>query len=144
MIAPMSIALSRGQPTGSVLHPLSQFAEELVRDIFLHEQAGTGAADLALVEPDRIDHASTTLSRSASSEDDERRLSPELQRSRLPAAGRGLRMMRPTSVEPVNAIFVDVRVVHDQLAGLSVAGDDIDDSRRQVESPGISRRKPGQ
>jgi hypothetical protein len=36
-------------------------------DALLHQQARAGAADLALVEPDRIDQPSTALSRSASS-----------------------------------------------------------------------------
>ena len=40
-----------------MLHACLKFADELFSDIFLHQQARPGAADLALVEPDGIHNA---------------------------------------------------------------------------------------
>jgi len=87
------------------LHPRPQLLRQAVGDTFLHEQPRAGAAHLALVEPDRVHHAFDDAVEIGIVEDDERTLAAQLERELLPAAAVALRMMRPTSVDPVNAIF---------------------------------------
>ena len=79
--------------------------DESIVDAFLQEQAGAGAADLALVEPDRVDDALDGRVEVGVIEDDERRLAAEPSVSDLPEPAVASRMRRPTSVEPVKAIL---------------------------------------
>ena len=61
-------------------------------------------------------------------------LPPSSSESFLPEPAVALRIARPTSVEPVKAIL-STPVMRDQRrAGRAVAGDDVDDARRQ---PGL-------
>ena len=57
MIAPMSTALSSGSPTRSVSILRLELRDQPLGDTFLRQDAGAGAADLALIEPDRVHHA---------------------------------------------------------------------------------------
>jgi hypothetical protein len=49
--------LVEGVADAQAVHPALEFVVEAGGDAFLHEEAGAGAADLALVEPDRVDEA---------------------------------------------------------------------------------------
>ena len=77
------------------VHAALQLLDEAVVDRFLDEEARAGAADLALVEPDRVDHAFDRRIEVGIVEDDERRLAAELQRQRLAGAGGGLADLPP-------------------------------------------------
>ena len=48
-------AFVQGVADAQAVHPAFQLVMEAVGDAFLHQKARSGAADLALVEPDRID-----------------------------------------------------------------------------------------
>jgi hypothetical protein len=63
---------------------------EILGDAFLHQQAGARAADLPLVEPDRIDQPLDRAVDIGVVEDDVGGLAAQLERQRLARAGRGL------------------------------------------------------
>jgi hypothetical protein len=84
-------------------HARPQPVVELVGDAFLHDGARSGAADLALVEPDRVDDALDGRVEIGVLENDERRLAASSSDSFLPDPAVWRRRMRPTSVEPVKA-----------------------------------------
>ena len=71
----------------------------------LHEQAGTGAADLSLIEPDAIDQALDRAVEVGVLKMMKGDLPPSSSESRLWLEAVALRMARPTSVDPVNAIL---------------------------------------
>ena len=66
-----------------VAHAVLELADELLGDVFLHQQARTGTADLALVEPDRIDHALDCSVQIGIFEHDEGRLAAQFERELL-------------------------------------------------------------
>src|SRR5690606_29203898 len=72
-----------------VLHALAQLRLHARRHALLHEQAAAGAADLALVEPDRVDDALDGGVEVGVLEHDEGRLAAQLQ-GELQLAARGL------------------------------------------------------
>ena len=72
------------------LHSRLELGDQTLRDSFLRQDPRAGAADLALVEPDGIDHAFDHAVQIGVVEDDERRLSAQLERKLLAAAGRRL------------------------------------------------------
>ncbi len=72
------------------LHPFAQSGNETFFHAFLHQQTGAGAADLALIEPDGIDHALDHAIEIGILEDDERRFAAKLERKSLPRAGGSL------------------------------------------------------
>jgi hypothetical protein len=61
------------------LHALAQLGQQAVVDALLDEQTRTGAAHLALVEPDRVDRALDDAVEVGIFEDDERALAAQLQ-----------------------------------------------------------------
>jgi hypothetical protein len=79
--------------------------EEIGGDAFLDEQAGAGAADVALVEEDAVDDALDGLVERGVLEDDVGRLAAEFEGEFFAAAGEARWMILPTSVEPVKAIL---------------------------------------
>ena len=103
------------------------------RDAFLHQQPRAGAADLPLVEPDRVDHAFDDAVEVGVVEDDERRLAAELQRQLLAAAGGGFADDPADSVEPVKAILSTSGWLTIASPVRAVAGDDVDHAGRQAD-----------
>ena len=87
-IAPTSVDLSSGSPTRSLAMRARSFAVKCVRDAFGRQQPRARAADLPLVEPDRVDDALDRAVEIGVLEDDERRLAAELERQLL-AGSRG-------------------------------------------------------
>ena len=83
-------------------------------DAFLHEQARAGAADLALVEPDGVDHALDRAVEIGVVEDDEGRLAAELQRQLLAGAGGRLADDAADLGRAGEGDLVDVRMLDDQ------------------------------
>jgi hypothetical protein len=65
------------------LQALAQALHQAGGDALLNEDARTGAADLALIEPDRVDDAFDRRFQVGVVEDDERRLAAEFQRQLL-------------------------------------------------------------
>jgi hypothetical protein len=107
-------------------------AMKRVVDRFLHQQARTGAADLALVEPDRIDQAFDGGVQVGVVEDDEGRLAAQFQRQLLAAAGGGLADDAADFGRAGEGQLVDARVVDDGFAHAAVAGDDVDHAGRHA------------
>ena len=136
----MSIALSSGWPTRSVSMRRLSLLDEALGDALLHEQPRAGAADLALVEPDRIDDAFDGAVEIGILEDDEGRLAAELERQRLARAGGRLADQAADLGRAGEGDLVDAGMLDERRAGGAVAGDDVDDARRQAGLRGRARR----
>jgi hypothetical protein len=100
---------------------------------FLHQNARARAADLALVEPDRIDHALDRGIEIGVVEDDEGRLAAQFERQGLARAGGGAADRAADLGRAGEGDLVDLRG-HQRRAGPAVAGDDVDHARGQ---PGL-------
>jgi hypothetical protein len=87
---------------------------EPLGDALLHEDARAGAADLPLVEPDRVDHALDDAVEVGVVEDDEGRLAAELQRQLLAAPGGGRADDAADLGGAGEGDLVDVRVLDDR------------------------------
>ena len=66
-----------------ILQPRADLGEELLRDALVNQQAGAGAADLALVEPDGIHQALHSGVEIGVVKDNEGRFAAEFQRQLL-------------------------------------------------------------
>ena len=112
----MSIALSSGSPTRSVSMRARSLATSrsampsCTSSREPAQQTWPWLNQIASTTP------STTLSRSASSKTMNGDLPPSSSESFLPLPAVALRMMRPTSVEPVKAILSTSGVVDERLA----------------------------
>src|SRR5471030_399876 len=115
---------------GQLVHARAQLGEEFFLDRFLHQQTRTGAADLALVEPDRIDQAFDGGVEVRVFEDDERRFAAQFQRQLLAAAGGGDADQATDFGRAGEGQLVDTRMVDDRFADAAIAGDDVDDAGR--------------
>ena len=148
MIAPMSMALSRGSAQAERFHPRPQLGVEPLGDTLVDQQARAGTADLALVKPNRVDDPFDGTVQVRVVEHQERRLAAELEREALAGAGGGL-ADQPADVRRAReGDLVDPGMAHQQLAGAPVPLDDVDDARRQAgiaadlrESGGGERRE---
>jgi hypothetical protein len=97
--------LVEGVSDPEAVHPVFQFGVEAGGDAFLDEEAGAGAADLALVEPDRVDEAFDGAVEVGVVEDDVGGFAAEFEGEGLPVPAVASRMRLPTEVEPVKAIL---------------------------------------
>ena len=132
LIAPTSVFLSSGSPTRSVaIRRLSRSSSSSATRL-LHQQAGAGAADVALVEEDAVDDALDGLVDGRVVEDDVGGLAAELEGDPLVGAGHGLGDRAADLGRAGEGDLVDVRVRDERPAGLAGAGDDVDDAGRQV------------
>jgi hypothetical protein len=109
---------------------------EFLRHAFLHKDARTGAADLALVEPDRIDHAFDSPIEIGVVEHDERRLATQLQRQRLARTGGLLADDAADLRRAGECDLVDPVMLDDQRTCFAFAGHDVQHARRQAGSSG--------
>ena len=128
----MSVFLSSGSPSAQRLEPALQLRDRLLVDRLLHEQARAGAADVALVEVDPVDDPLDRLVERGVVEDDVRGLAAELERQLRAGAGelaldRLAHLGRAGERDLVHVVVLDERG-----ARAAVAGDDVDDSRRQL------------
>ncbi len=73
-----------------LLHARAQLLRQPIGDAFLDEQPRARAADLALVEPDRVHHAFDDAVEVGVLENDERALPAQLERQLLAGSGCGL------------------------------------------------------
>ncbi len=115
-----------------LLHARLEPLDEPLGHALLHQDPRARAADLALVEPDRVDHTLDHTVEIRVLENDE---------GRLPAELEGEPLARPGGPFPDDAAdlgragegdLVDVRVCHERCAGATVAGHDVDDAGRQA------------
>ena len=128
----MSVFLSSGSPSAQRLEPALQLRDGRLVDRLLHEQARAGAADVALVEVDPVDDPLDRLVEGGVVEDDVRRLAAELERQLRAGAGE-LALDRLADLGRAGeGDLVDVVVLDERGAGAAVAGDDVDDARRQL------------
>ncbi len=114
------------------VHPVLQLGVEAVGDAFLHDEARAGAADLALVEPDRVDQAFDRAIEIGIVEDDVGRLAAKFERQRLAGAGRGFADLAADLGRAGEGDLVDARVGDQRRAGLAVAGDDVEQAPWQA------------
>ena len=54
-MAPISIALSSGEPIRRRAHAVANLCDERLGDALLHQEARSGTTDLSLIEPDPVD-----------------------------------------------------------------------------------------
>jgi len=107
------------------VHSVPQSGIEILGNTFLHQQARSGAADLPLIEPDRIDQPFDSRVNIGIVEHDIGRLAAQLERQRLAAAG-GCLADAPTYRGRTGKGDLVYLCVNDHLAHRAVAGDDID------------------
>ncbi|MCY1238453.1 hypothetical protein D9M72_511930 [compost metagenome] len=116
------------------LHAALQTLVEERRHAFLHEDARTGAANLALVEPNGVHHTLNGAVDVGIVKDDERRFAAEFQRQRLAGAG-GAFANEPADLRRAcKGDLVDIRMLDDQRAGFALAGHDVQHTGRQTGS----------
>ena len=113
-------------------HALAQLVVEPLRDAFLHEDARSGTADFALVEPDGVDNAFHRPVHVGIFEDDERRLAAELQRQLLLRSGNLFADDAADFGRAGKGNLVDIVMAADQSARFAIAMDDIDNTGRQA------------
>jgi hypothetical protein len=97
----------------------------------VHEQARARAANLSLIEPDRVDHAFDHAIEVRVVEDDKRTLSAELEAQLLPRPS-GRASDDPADLGRTGERdLVDVGMVDDRLPRFAVTGEDVEHPRRQ-------------
>ena len=101
-----------------MFHAHAQFGDETFSDIFLHEQARTSAAHLALVEPDGIDNALYHAVQIGIIEDDERGFAAQLEREFLTGTGGGTANAAPDIGRAGEGDLVDLWMAHQRLTNL--------------------------
>ena len=112
---------------------LGELLDHRVVDLVLHEQPAAGAAALALVEVQPEHRAFERGIQVGVGEDDVRALAAELERDPLEGVG-GARHDDPADLGRAGeGDLVDARVLDERRAGrLAIAGDDVDDARREA------------
>ena len=133
MMAPMSIALSSGSPTRSLLIRVRTLSRKGRSIDSCTSSREPGAAHLALVEPDRVDQPLDGAVEVGVVEDDERRLAAELERQAFARACRRLANDAADLGRTGERDLVDARVIDDRGASLTVAGDHVEHARRQAD-----------
>ena len=111
-----------------------QLANEAVVDIFMHQQAGGRAADLAFVGEDAPEGRLERGIDIAVGEDDVRRLAAQFQAEPLQVGFAGGLQQPPGRANAAcEADLIDVHVQRQRFAGgLTVAGDDVEDAIGQA------------
>ncbi len=112
-------------------HAPLQLGVEALRHTLLHEDAGSGAADLALVEPDGVHHAFHGAVEVGVLEDHEGRLAAEFEAQLLPRAGGLLPDEAADLGRSREGHLVDARMSRQGRARGAVARDDVDDASGQ-------------
>ena len=119
--------LVEGVADPEAVHPVFQFVVEAGGDAFLDEEAGAGAADLALVEPDGVDEAFDGAVEVGVVEDDVGGFAAEFEGEGLAGACGGLADALADGGGAGEGDLVDVGV-DEGRAGGAVAGDDVEDA----------------
>ena len=123
--------LSSGDSGTQRAHPVANLRDERLRDAFLHQQARTGATDLSLIEPDAVDQAFDRAVEIGVFEDDERRFASQFEREPL-VAGRSCAANGASYFGRTGECDLgNLGMLHQRFARRAVAGDNVDDSRRQ-------------
>ena len=117
-----------------------QLVDDCVGDAFLDQQARARTADLALVEPDRVDHALDRAIEIGIFKNDERRFAAKLKRKFLAGAGRRLADRAADFRRAGERDLVDVGMIDQRFAGGAIAGDDVDDAFWEVRLRQISAK----
>ena len=113
------------------LQPILELGEQHVEDRLLDEQARAGAAHVALVEEDAVDHALDRLVERGVLEHDVRGLAAQLEREALAAAG-GRAPDRLADLGRARERDLVDGGVDERGAGLPRAGDDVHDAGREL------------
>ena len=129
------------RPDAQRAHAIANLCDERLGDALLHQQARAGAADLSLIEPDAVDQAFDRAVEIGVFEDDERRLAAQLEREPLVAGRSGAADGASHFGRAGERDLVDVGMLDQRFAGRAVAGDDVDDARRQSDFLSRSRRR---
>ena len=133
-MAPMSMALSSGSPTRSLLHARPELLAGRRSAIdFLDEQPRTGAAHLALVEPDRVDQRPRPPRRGRHRRTPRRATShPARATAVCPLPAVALRIIAADVGRAGEGDLVDVRHARPASRPSAVAGHDVQHARRQT------------
>ncbi len=115
-------------------HPRFQLVDEPLLDVLLNQQPRPGAADLALVEPDRIDDPLDSAVEIGIVEDDDRRFAAQFQRHPLARSGSLAAQNLAHVGRAGKGDLVDILVVEDHAACFAAASHHVDHPRRQ---PGL-------
>jgi hypothetical protein len=115
----------------SVLMRSRIFDDQSFGNAFLHQQARTRAAHLSLVEPDSVDQAFDRAVEIGIFENNERRFPSQFEREAFVACSRRAADRASNFGGSGERDLVDVRMLHQRLAGRAVSGHDVDDSRGQ-------------
>src|SRR5579859_2671284 len=115
------------------VHAIANFGDERLGDALLHQEARTGAADLALVEPDAVDEAFDGGVEVGVFENDERGFAAEFEREFFVAGGGGFANGAADFGGAGEGDFVDVGMSDEGFACGAIAGDDIDDAGREID-----------
>src|SRR5436305_9404541 len=109
-----------------------ELCDQRLVDGLLDEEARAGAADMSLVEVDPVDDPFDRLVQRGVVEDDVRGLAAELERELLAGAGEAALDLLPHLGRAGERDLVDVPALHQRGSGAPVAGDDVDDTGRQL------------
>ena len=123
--------LVQGIADPELRHPRPQLRVKCVRDALGRQQARPSAADLPLVEPDRVDDALDRAVDIGVLEHDEGRLAAELERQLLACSRGRLADGAADLGRAGEGDLVDALLGDERRPGRAVSGDDVDDARRQ-------------
>ena len=108
------------------VHPALQLGMEPIGNAFLHQKPRPGTADLAAVEPDRIDQAFNGAVNVCIVKYDIGRLAPQLQSQRLASACRRCADLAAHGGGACKGNLVHTRVRDQGRTGVAIAGDDVE------------------
>src|SRR2546426_1816202 len=110
------------------IHAILNLADQLVCDALLHQEPGTRAANLPLIEPDAVDEPFHGAIQIGVFKNDEWRFSAKFERKFLVALRRRLANRAPHFRRTCERNLIDVGMPHQRFAGRSVASDDVHDA----------------
>src|SRR6185437_9692107 len=120
--------LVEGLADAELLHARAQLGDELPRDALLHQEARAGAADLPLIEPDRVDDALDHAVEIGVFKNDERAFPAKLEREFLARPRRRLPDLPSDFRGSGERDLVDVRMIDEKFPSAPVTGDDVEDA----------------
>src|SRR3984885_745641 len=116
----------QGRTDAQRAHAAANFFQEPFRDAFLHQQTRTGAANLALIEPDSIDQSFHRTVEISVLKDNKRRFAAKFEREPFLTPGSRTANRAPHFGGSRECNFVDAGMLYQRLAGGAIAGDDVD------------------
>src|SRR5208282_3501072 len=123
--------LVEGRTNAKGAHTAANLVDQDFGDALLHQKARAGAADLSLIEPDTIDQAFDGAVEVGVFENHERGFAAQFERQPLMALRSGSADGAADFGGSGESDFIHAGVLHQSLAGGTVAGDYVDYARGQ-------------